>query len=550
MSQIDQELEKYFPKIIDQAKNGITISDPNQEDNPLIYVNKAFSDIFGYSADEALGKNCRFLQANDTDQANIQKIREAIKEQKETTTVLRNYTKEGKLVYNEVTVSPIFDTQTHQLKYFLGVQKDITQAMLHKDPQKMQDSFNALEQKETYSKEELKTFFHELGTYQIELLAQNEELIDKDRDLELLNLELTTMFRDAPLALMLVDKNLQIKKYNVKANDYFHFDTFKLQVKSIFKYVKSDSIERLIRWINAHEYEDREIEINMLCINRVKRFKISAKKYSLDPKLLLFSLVDIQQEYEIKTDLKNKVQEQLKIALEREKFIQSQAKYATMGEMIDAIAHQWNQPLNIISMRTSYLTEMNEGEESVSMEEVLKCKVSVMSQIEHLIDTLHQFREFLRPDKPKSIFTLKKAIESVLTLTKDDIIKHNINITLNERCVCEIEAVENEIKHIFLNIINNAKDIFKQRDIKDKSIQIDICQRDGTKVISFSDNAGGIDEAVLDKLFEKHTSAREGGTGVGLFMSRQIVEKNGGKISAHNLTKDGKVYGALFEVMF
>jgi|GEM_PF-2234064 len=545
---IPQELHEYLFEVIDQARNGITISDPNQEDNPLIFVNQVFTEIFGYSKEEVLGKNCRFLQANDRDQANLQKIRDAVKEHKETITVLRNYTKEGKLIYNEIKVSPIFDKKTGALKYFLGIQKDITESMVNTDMKKMQLAFEMLEQKESYSKQELKTLFHELSTYQAELLAQNEELIDKDKHLEMLNLELTTMFRDAPLALLLIDENLQIKKYNVKANDYFHFDSFNVQVKSIFKYVKAGSIERLIHWVNTKEYENGEIEIDMVCGNKTKRFKLSATKYTLDRSLLLFSLVDIQLEHEVRTDLEKKVQEQLAIALEREQYIQNQAKYATMGEMIDAIAHQWKQPLNIISMRTSYLTEMFEGDKSVDMEEVLKCKVSVMSQIEHLIDTLQQFREFLRPDKPKQVFNVKDTLQSVLTLIKDDIMKHNIDIIVDEQTPIRIEGVENECKHVMLNIINNAKDIFAQRGIKEKKITITLLKKEQKYIIRFEDNAGGIEESVLDKLFDQHTSAREGGTGVGLFMSKQIIEKNGGTISAANLEKEGKVYGAVFEI--
>jgi len=121
-----EDLQDYIFEIIDQAKNGITISDPNQEDNPLIYVNKAFIDLFGYEFDEVLGKNCRFLQGEDREQKAITLIRDAIKEQKAITTILRNYTQSGKLIYNEITISPIFDKDSGELKYFLGVQKDVT----------------------------------------------------------------------------------------------------------------------------------------------------------------------------------------------------------------------------------------------------------------------------------------------------------------------------------------------------------------------------------------------------------------------------------------
>lgn len=112
--------------ILDQAKNGISLSDPNQDDNPVIYVNHAFANAFGYTPEEVIGRNYRFLQGDDRDQSALEEIRHAIKEQKDVTVTLRNYHKLGQLIYNEVTISPIFDKKTHKLKYFLGIQKDVT----------------------------------------------------------------------------------------------------------------------------------------------------------------------------------------------------------------------------------------------------------------------------------------------------------------------------------------------------------------------------------------------------------------------------------------
>ena len=126
MKKIPEELNDYLFEILDQAKNGITITDPNQDDNPVIYVNKTFTDIFGYSYDEIVGRNCRFLQNDDRDQSGSKKIRVALDKQKSVTAVIRNYTKDGVLVYNELAVSPIFDKDTGKLKYFLGVQRDVT----------------------------------------------------------------------------------------------------------------------------------------------------------------------------------------------------------------------------------------------------------------------------------------------------------------------------------------------------------------------------------------------------------------------------------------
>jgi len=120
------DIKEYFFDILDQTQVGITITDPNQVDNPVIYVNEIYLDTFGYEREEVLGRNLRYLQGDDRDQDGLEPIRKAILEKQSATTVLRNYHKSGRLIYNELTISPIFDKQTLELKYFIGVQKDIT----------------------------------------------------------------------------------------------------------------------------------------------------------------------------------------------------------------------------------------------------------------------------------------------------------------------------------------------------------------------------------------------------------------------------------------
>lgn len=121
------DFQEYLLDFMDQAKNGIVITDPNQKDNPIIYVNEAFTNMFGYTAEQVIGKNCGFLQGENTEQSAIAQMREAIKKQTEVLAVVKNYHKNGELIYNEVQISPIFDKHTLQIKYFLGVQKDVTE---------------------------------------------------------------------------------------------------------------------------------------------------------------------------------------------------------------------------------------------------------------------------------------------------------------------------------------------------------------------------------------------------------------------------------------
>ena len=112
-------------RAVESARNGVVITDPRKEDNPIIYTNPAFTEITGYDADEILGRNCRFLQGQDQEQTALSDLRKAIKERTAITTVLRNYRKDGRRFYNELTVSPVKDNCGDVIA-FVGIQNDIT----------------------------------------------------------------------------------------------------------------------------------------------------------------------------------------------------------------------------------------------------------------------------------------------------------------------------------------------------------------------------------------------------------------------------------------
>jgi len=111
--------------ILDECVNGITLADPDEEDMPIVYANKAFEQMTGYSQDEVIGRNCRFLQGDDRQQEARYQLSEAIKEKKEQVVTLRNYKKNGELFYNKLKITPLFDRKG-QVIYFLGVQYDVS----------------------------------------------------------------------------------------------------------------------------------------------------------------------------------------------------------------------------------------------------------------------------------------------------------------------------------------------------------------------------------------------------------------------------------------
>ncbi len=119
-------------QILDSCVNGVTLSDPDKEDNPLVYANEAFELITGYSREEIIGHNCRFLQGNDRDQEGIEQIRQAIRENESATVTLRNYRKNGELFYNRFSIRPLLD-RDGRLIYYLGIQYDVTNQVQAED---------------------------------------------------------------------------------------------------------------------------------------------------------------------------------------------------------------------------------------------------------------------------------------------------------------------------------------------------------------------------------------------------------------------------------
>ena len=113
-------------KAVDESNDGIVIAEQEGDDNILIYVNKAFERLTGFTAEDILYQDCRFLQSGDTDQEGLQQIRDAIKAERSGRAVLRNYRKDGSMFWNELSVSPVFNDED-QLRYYIGIQKDVTE---------------------------------------------------------------------------------------------------------------------------------------------------------------------------------------------------------------------------------------------------------------------------------------------------------------------------------------------------------------------------------------------------------------------------------------
>ncbi|WP_456488649.1 ATP-binding protein [Caminibacter pacificus] len=243
----------------------------------------------------------------------------------------------------------------------------------------------------------------------------------------------------------------------------------------------------------------------------------------------------------INKNLQKMVEEKVNELREKDKALIQQSKMAAMGEMIGAIAHQWRQPLNALALNIQMLEDLAEDEhlDKETLKEFIKKN---METIKFMSNTIDDFRNFFRKDKEKTIFDIKDIIQNTLHLQRAQLKNHDIEVIENLESA-KIEGYKNELMQAILNIISNAKDAIDERRKKEKIkgiIKISTKKDGDNVIIEIEDNGGGIDLHYLDKIFEPYfTTKEEGkGTGMGLYMVKEIIERNGGKIEVAN-TKEG-----------
>ena len=232
-----------------------------------------------------------------------------------------------------------------------------------------------------------------------------------------------------------------------------------------------------------------------------------------------------------------------------------QARFASLGEMLNNIAHQWRQPLGSITMIIqSFQTKMSLGKLTPTfVDEKVNDALLLAS---NMSNTLDDFKNFFSPNKVKSRFSIKNCIEHSIELSKYLLIQENIKVNLKIRKDVEINSFYNELSHVFLNIISNSKDaLCSNVDKNDRILKIIVNRFKNHLVVNILDNGGGIPQDILPKIFEPYytTKYKSAGTGIGLYMSKQIIEKHmNGEISCKNILhkiKDERVFNcSLFTI--
>ena len=227
--------------------------------------------------------------------------------------------------------------------------------------------------------------------------------------------------------------------------------------------------------------------------------------------------------------------------VQQKQFLIQQSKLAEMGDMIAAIAHQWNEPLVELSalvqdIQTSYLlNELKDGEVNDFVNDS-------MIQIKYMSKTLSDFRNFLKPSTKKKLFSISKALNEINEIIGKQVFYSNIEMTFNYKNENEellVYGYENEFKQVLLNLINNAKNKIVEKNIdfrKKAQIKINIERSAYYNIIEIIDDGGAIDEKIINSIFDPYFTTKETGTGFGLYMAKVIIEdKMRGIITVKNV---------------
>ena len=240
-------------------------------------------------------------------------------------------------------------------------------------------------------------------------------------------------------------------------------------------------------------------------------------------------------------NLKEKIRSEVEKNREKDKAMLQQSRLAQMGEMISMIAHQWRQPLAAISA-TSVNLILKAKLDKLDNDSAIELGEKISEYSQHLSATIDDFRDFFKPNKKLVDTNYKELIDSVLTIIETSIINKNIELKQQLQSETLLSTYPNELKQVILNLIKNAEDILLEKEIEHPFIMIETQDN----ILRVKDNAGGVPDDIIEKVFDPYfsTKTKKDGTGLGLYMSKTIIEEHcGGELSVYN-----DEFGAVFEI--
>ena len=356
-----------------------------------------------------------------------------------------------------------------------------------------------------------------------------------------LDLQYKTIFDNAVIGIMMLDLDGGIINCNIAFENMLGFSKDELKEKSFMDITYHENRERDRKYFDAIKRDDIEFY-------QIEKHYVKKNKSTLLTKLIVSGIKDTNNNLKYMLAMAEDITEKKELEdkqKEQENMLIQQSKMASMGEMIGIIAHQWKQPLNVLSILIQDLEDLYRYDE-LTTEELDDIVSTSLKEINFMASTIDDFRNFFKPSKQKTKFNLLDSILEIEKILKPQFIKYNIEVKIECDKDISILGFGNEFKQVILNIINNAKDAIEEKKLTDGFIKIKSKKENNRVILTIEDNGGGIPESILNDIFNPYiTTKGEKGTGIGLYMSKMIIQNMSANLFAKNTE-----YGAKFYIEF
>lgn len=394
---------------------------------------------------------------------------------------------------------------------------------------------------------------HELEVHQIELEMQGEELAQARDDVETALDKYTDLYDFAPVGFCTLDRSGLISLVNLTTASLLEIERSRLLGQRFGRFVADGQrtlFAEFLEKVFASRGNKESCELvlskegNADVFVRVEAFAVMSGQECRvavidisDRRRAEDALAEKRRELE---ELNRSLEERIAGAVDdlrcKDQMLILQDRRAVMGEMINNIAHQWRQPLNLIGLHIQELPlYYSLGEFS---QEYLEKKVQKsMELVQQMSATIDDFRNFFKPDKRTVTFGLNQVIASTVSMVAESYREQQITITFDSEGDPTTNGYPNQYSQVLLNILMNARDALVENSVADGRILIRSFGEAEHSVVTISDNAGGVSDKIMDKIFDPYFTTRgpDKGTGIGLYMSKTIIEKSmGGRLSVKN----------------
>ena len=360
-----------------------------------------------------------------------------------------------------------------------------------------------------------------------------------------------SMFESHSAVMLLIDPvDGRIQDANPAAAAFYGYDRERLQAMNIgeINTLPPEEIAEEMRRSTGMQ-KRTFVFTHRLASGEIRTVEVNSSPTTILGRQVLFSIIqDITERanLEIEIRLRQALLEELNRSLDdrvnqaleeirtKDQMLITQGRQAAMGEMIGNIAHQWRQPLNALGLLLSNLKDAYAFGE-MQPELLDKSVADGTALVQKMSSTINDFRNFFRPEKEKTVFSVQAQIQQAVTLVAAGFRTANITIEIHVPRDLQLFGFPNEFSQVILNLLSNSQQAIQQSGHLTGRVTLTTSESHGMGCLSVQDNGGGIPVEILDKIFEPYFSTKELGTGIGLYMSKQIIERNmDGRLEGHN----------------